>query len=134
MNDLAATIGLVQMKHAKKVIGAFHANGELYSKLLKDIPGVTLIDRVKESYSTYWTYPLLVENRDRVVAALKAEGIASGIVHPRNDTYSIFSKFKRELPGVDYFSAHEMSLPSGWWVTKEDIEKIIIIIIKTIHQ
>jgi uncharacterized protein YlzI (FlbEa/FlbD family) len=25
---------------------------------------------------------------------------------------------------VEYFEKHEISLPSGWWVTKEDVEEV----------
>ena len=60
--------------------------------------------------------------------ALERAGIASAIVHPRNDRYTVFKKFKRSLPGVDYYSARELSLPCGWWVKKEDIKKIVSII------
>lgn len=130
MNDLAATIGLVQMKYIDDILARYNKNGALYNSLLKGIPGVELIERGEGNFPTYWTYALLVENRGKIVAALQAEGVASGVVHPRNDNYSIFSRFKRPLPGVDYFSARELSLPCGWWVEEEDIHNIVEIIKK----
>jgi dTDP-4-amino-4,6-dideoxygalactose transaminase len=132
MNDLAATIGSVQMNYAKDVIGKFNKNGEIYNNLFKDVPGVELITRSEKDYATYWTYVVLVPNRDRIIAALATEGVASGVVHPRNDAYSVFKKFKRDLPGVDAFSARELSLPCGWWVEEEDIKNIVAIIKKNI--
>lgn len=128
MNDISASIGLAQLKHARKIIKKFNQNGELYNKLLNGIRGVTLVERDPRNYPIYWVYTLLVENRDKVMAALENGGIASGVIHPRNDAYSIFKKFKRNLPGVNYYAARELSLPCGWWVTKRDIRKTTEII------
>lgn len=128
MNDLSATIGLAQIKHTKKIVEKFHKNGELYNRFLKGIKRVELIERDSKNYPVYWVYTLLLENRDRVMEALEKEGIASSIVHPRNDVYSIFKKFKRNLPGVDYYAARELSIPCGWWVSNNDIQKIVNVI------
>jgi dTDP-4-amino-4,6-dideoxygalactose transaminase len=128
MNDIAAAIGLVQMRYAKGQIKKFHHNGELYTKLLKDVPGVTLVERDSRDYPIYWVYTLLLENRDAVAAALEKAGVASSVVHPRNDVYSIFKGSKRKLPGVDYYAKRELSVPSGWWVSEKDIRMIAGII------
>jgi perosamine synthetase len=128
MNDFAGSIGLSQIKYTKKITEKFHKNGELYNKLLKGIKRVELIKRDPQNYPVYWVYTLLLENRDRVMEALEKEGIASSIVHPRNDVYSIFKKFKRDLPGVDYYAARELSIPCGWWVTEGDIQRIVNVI------
>ena len=121
MNDISATVGLAQMPFAKKIIEKYHSNGIFYDTLLG-------IKRDERNYPVFWTYTLLVEKRDKVMKALERAGIASAIVHPRNDRYTVFKKFKRSLPGVDYYSARELSLPCGWWVKKEDIKKIVSII------
>ena len=130
MNDIAATIGLEQIKHVYNIVKRFHNNGELYTQLLQGVPGVSLIERNPENYSIYWVYTLLVENRDEISKALEKEGITSSVIHPRNDIYSVFKSFKKTLPGVDYYSARELSLPCGWWVTKKDIKRIVDIIKK----
>lgn len=128
MNDLSASIGLAQIKYTKRIVEKFHKNGELYNKLLKGTKGIEPIERDSNNYPVYWVYTLLLENRDKVMEALEKEGIASSIVHPRNDVYSIFKKFKRNLPGVDYYASHELSLPCGWWVSQKDIQKIVNVI------
>lgn len=128
MNDISATIGLAQIRYARKITDRFNKNGELYNKLLKKVKGVSLIERDPKNHPTYWVYTLLVENRERIMTALGKEGVASGIIHPRNDTYSIFKKSKRDLLGVDYYAARELSIPCGWWVGKSDITNIVKII------
>lgn len=128
MNDLSATLGIVQMKHVKDILKKFNDNGHLYSELLTGVDGVKLIPRNENDFSTHWTYVILVENRDRIIKALEEKGVASGEVHPRNDNYSIFAQFKRDLPGVDYFSSRSLCLPCGWWVQRDDIVNIVNII------
>jgi dTDP-4-amino-4,6-dideoxygalactose transaminase len=132
MNDIAATIGNVIMPHAEEILATYNRNGRLYTKLLAGIPGVTLLNRPEGNFETYWVYTALFEDRARVQAALGEAGIASSVVHPRNDAYSIFASSKRSLPGVDYFSTRELSLPCGWWVSEEDITRITDIIRKSI--
>jgi perosamine synthetase len=130
MNDIAASIGIEQIKHINSIIDGFHRNGNMYSELLKDITGVKVLRRDSEVFSTYWTYTFLAEDRDKLKNYLNNEGIGADQVHPRNDVWSIFSESKRSLPGVDYFSAHEISLPSGWWVKEKDVERICNLIKK----
>ena len=124
MNDIASTIGIEQIKNIEWIIERFHANGEYYSRLLNDIPGVTVLRRNPSAYSSYWTYTFLSEKRDALTSNLNDLGIGAALVHPRNDIWSIFSESKRELPNVDYFTSRELSIPSGWWVEKEDVEMI----------
>lgn len=128
LNDVAATIGVECMKHIEWIIKSFHENGEYYNELLKNISGLKLIKRDPENYSAYWAYCLIVENRSNFIKKLADEGIASDQIHPRNDVYSMFSGSKRKLPGVDYFASREVSIPSGWWVTGKEIERICKII------
>lgn len=128
MNDIAATVGLAELPHTEELVATHHRNGELYTKLLAGASGVTLIARDKKNYPTYWAYTLLVENRDKVVRALEKEGVAAGIIHPRNDVYSIFKGSKRRLPGVEYYAKRELSVPCGWWVTPADVRRIANII------
>lgn len=128
MNDIAATLGISQMRGIKRTIDQYHENGEFYSRLLKGAEGVALVPRDPKNYPVYWVYTLLVEKRGRVMKALKKAGIASGVIHPRNDVYSMFRKSKRLLPGVDYYAKRELSVPCGPWVTKSDIRKIVKVI------
>jgi dTDP-4-amino-4,6-dideoxygalactose transaminase len=128
MNDVAATIGIEQIKYLDEIISAFNRNGLLYSDLLAGTPGIKLIKRYPEDYSTFWAYCLLAENREGLKRKLAESGVAADQIHPRNDVYSSFSASRRKLPNVDYFSERELCLPCGWWVDEEEIRRICAII------
>jgi len=74
--------------------------------------------------SSYWVYSALVVDetvdRDRLLEALNAEGIAAGLVHVPNDVYTAFGKYGADLPGVRRFADRQISLPCGWWLSEED--------------
>lgn len=130
MNDIAATIGIEQMKYAEEIIQQYNRNGSLYSKLLNNIPGIKILRRSAENFPIFWAYTLLAENRNGLIKKLNENGIAAAHIHPRNDVWSIFKESQRELPNVDYFYACELSLPCGWWVNDKEIERIVDIIRK----
>ena len=128
MNDISATIGLEQMKHVDNVIEKFHNNGLLYDKLLKSVKNIELIPRREIDKPIFWTYCFLADRRDDLIKLLNDNGIEAGVVHPRNDNYSVLSDFKKPLPGLDYFATREINLPCGWWINENDIIKIVDII------
>jgi len=128
MNDIAATIGIEQIKYIDEIIEKFNKNGLLYSKLLKGVAGIKLIKRNPEDFSTFWAYCLLAENREGLIRKLGENGIGAMQIHPRNDVYSIFMESRRELPHLDYFSERELSIPCGWWVNEEELLRICNII------
>ena len=132
MNDIAASIGIEAQKDIDMVIEKYHHNGELFTRTLKEmnIPGVTLLRRDPLCYSAYWTYVIMSEKRDALCAFLEENNIAADQNHPRNDVWTIFKDSRRELPGVDFFGARELSLPCGWWVDDEDIFRICDLIKK----
>jgi perosamine synthetase len=128
MNDIAATIGIEQIAHARRIVDVFHANGARYTTLLQGIPGLTTIPVEPGDFETYWAYCLVVENRQALVRKLAEHGVASGQIHPRNDIYSMFGDSRRPLPNTDYFSARELCIPCGWWVGPEEQARIAGII------
>ena len=130
MNDIAATIGIEQMKHMDEIIEGFNRNGLLYTGLLKGVPGIKLIKRDHQDYSTFWAYCLLAEDKKSLERKLHESGIGAGQIHPRNDVYSIFASSRRQLPNVDYFSERELCLPCGWWVDEDKLSDICNIIKK----
>lgn len=128
INDIAAAIGIEQMKHVHEILAKFNANGKCYSELLQGVPGIRLIERDSRDFSTYWAYCLLAEDRPGLIRKLVEHGVAAGQIHPRNDTYSIFTASRQHLPNVDYFAEREVSLPCGWWVSEEELARICDVI------
>ena len=125
LDNIAATIGIEQFKHADALVARYRENGRFYDEFLQRIPGVRLLKRDPDSASAYWAYTLLVERRADLIGKLKEHGIASQRLHVRNDIYSCFGGQRRDLPGVDNFDEHTLSIPCGWWVSDEDRDYVV---------
>ena len=130
MNDLCASIGMENLKHANTIVGAHRANGVYYNDALKDTSGVTLLENDPRKESAYWLYTMRVENRDGFMKYMLENGVATSRVHERNDKHSCVSEFKAELPNVDLVTQDMISIPVGWWVTEESRQHIVDLIKK----
>lgn len=128
MNNVNATIGLVQLEHIRPVIERHIANGRFYDQALQGVPGLDLCTWDAEAEPSYWYYTVLVDSQAEFIRCLEAHGIAASIVHKRNDLHSVFAESRCPLPGVDTFSRRVVHIPCGWWVTNEDREYIVDVI------
>jgi dTDP-4-amino-4,6-dideoxygalactose transaminase len=124
MNNVTATIGLVQLEHAAKVIARHVANGRFFDQALRRVGGLKSCEWEQDAEPSYWFYTVLAERRDDLAKRLTEKGIANSMVHRRNDLHSVFAASKRELPGLDAFYSRVLHIPCGWWVTDEDREYI----------
>lgn len=128
MNNVNATIGLMQLSNIDSIIKSFIDNGEYFDRELQNIPGVELIKYYPGSKPSYWLYTLKVDNRDGFIAKLSENGIMASELHKRNDWHDYLNDFHEILPNLDAFYSRMVHIPCGWWVTKEDRERIVEVI------
>jgi len=133
LNDISAMIGIVNLPDVDGIIGRQREHANAYGAALADFDGVTLpypfgAGAVEDTDQPWWLFTLLVSDRDSFIRFLDERGIASSPVHARNDVHPGFARAVLEempLPGVDYFAAHEVAIPCGWWVTEEERDRVI---------
>ena len=128
MNNINAAIGLEQMKYIRNIISFHKDNGIFYDNNITN-PKIKKLKKDSKSTSSSWIYTLLVDNRDDFRNYLIKNEIASDVVHVRNDNYSVFKEFKKDnLPGADYFCSKMINIPVGWWLSKDDLQKVVNVI------
>ncbi len=125
MNDVIATIGNENLKHADRVIGKHKENAKFYDENLKSVNGVTLLERKPDRESAFWIYSLLVENKTGFMQWMKECGVMVSQVHERNDKHSCVSEYASHLPTLDTVTPRLISIPVGWWVTEEERQYIV---------
>ena len=69
MNDVCATVGIENLKHADDIISKHRENAAYYDKHLQNIDKVTLLKREEGFDSAFWIYSLKVEDRAKFYAA-----------------------------------------------------------------
>lgn len=128
MNDLNASIGRANLKY-----DTVHKRREVarWYKLLKDVPGVTLLEDDPSYRSSYFLYTIKVEKKDDFIKMMKSKGVEVGLPHKRNDKYKIFDYFNSELlPNLDSVYDSLVCIPCGWWLTHEEQQHIVDSIIE----
>lgn len=127
MNNIAAAIGLSNMPHIRKILKKHIDNANTYKKQFTKSKHIKFIKEVKNSNSVYWYYTIILSSkriRNDLEKHLLKKNIDCGQVHVPNDIYSCFKSSEIDLPGVRFFSEHQLSLPCGWWISKKEIENI----------
>jgi len=124
MNNVNATIGLVQLDYIRPVLERHIANGRYFDAALRGIPGLRLCAWDAAAEPSYWFYTVLAERRDDLARRLGELGIGNSLAHKRNDRHSVFAASRCELPGLDRFYDAMLHIPCGWWVDDAARERI----------
>lgn len=130
MNNVNATIGLVQLRHLKDVVATHISNGKFFDQQLTGVPGTELLEYYSHTEASYWFYTLKVDKRDDFCKYMDSHGVTASPLHLRNDRHSLFAESSRELPNLDDFYGRFVHIPCGWWVTSEDRQYIVDLIKK----
>ena len=130
MNNVNATIGLVQLENLEENVCKYIENGKYFDQHLRHIPGITLLPYYTDTEPSYWLYTLKVKNREAFIKLLGDNGIAASPLHLRNDRHSVFNAKEGYTPNLDKFYEEFVHIPCGWWLTEEDKVKIVELIKK----
>lgn len=124
MNDVMATVGIENLKHADSIIGKHRSNAAYYDDHLNGVSGLQLLERSSDCDSAFWIYSMLVDNRAGFMKWMKECGVAVSQVHERNDKHTCVKEYRSMLPTLDSTIGKVVSIPVGWWV-EEDREYIV---------
>ncbi|MCT3834378.1 DegT/DnrJ/EryC1/StrS family aminotransferase [Elizabethkingia anophelis] len=128
MNNVNACVGLVQLENIEEIVQSYISNGKYLDEQLKEVDGIELLSYYPGSEPSYWLYTLKVNGRERLVQKFAENGIMASELHKRNDLHSYLNDHPSHLPNLDDFYRKMLHLPCGWWVTKDDCDKIVDII------
>ena len=124
MNDIAASIGLGNIKTIGQVIKRHREIAKYYSENLKNFDGITFLNYKEDRISSYWFYPILVKERNRFVKSMKSKNIPVSVVHRRIDKNRVF-RSKDKLINQDYFDTMQIALPVNCGMNEKDLSNII---------
>ena len=125
MNNVNATIGLVQLKEIDHILASYVCNGQFFDENLKNIEGIELIHYYPDSIPAYWLYTLKVKRRSDFIKKMSEIGVFASELHKRSDYHEYLNDFSQVLPNLDIFYNEMVHLPCGWWVSPENRELIV---------
>lgn len=129
-SQLHAAVAMAQMPTLSGRLRQTQDNAHRLGSLLTGVPGLRVIDPIRESRSAYWGLMLDIKHRDAMLAELKSQGIQCSALHQRNDRYSGFVAAACELPGTAHAMSHLLTVPCGWWMLPEHLERVSAILLR----
>jgi dTDP-4-amino-4,6-dideoxygalactose transaminase len=141
LNEVQAAYGLLQLKYVDKFIAKRKEITELYYKLLQGVQGIRFLDGMADVSHCYSYFPILIDkerygtSRDELYDKLKKCNIFG-----RRYFYPLISEFepyknlpsatKENLPTATKIAKQVLCLPIYVDLGKNDVERIIKVIIK----
>lgn len=137
MTNIQAAIGCGQIKHVKESVRTKIRIANLYTKLLKNVEGITPPPTRNDIVNTYWMYTVLIEqqfgiNRDKFAMLLKEMGIETRpVFYPIHKQPAYDGYFgSKSFPVAESISNKGINLPSGNTLSNDDIKYVVESIIK----
>lgn len=132
MTEVAAAIGIKQLKKLDKNIEKRRKNAEFLSRKLEEIDGIHVPVIGNGVRNSFHQYPILLDlsrfkyTRDEFVRLLNAQNIGCAVHYPRPLTKQpVFREFADQCPVAEDVSQRILSLPVHPHLTKEDVEKVV---------
>jgi len=127
MNDIAASIGLVQLKKLSKNNKKRFQITKRYNQAFKNINWLTTPIVKSWAKSSHHNYVIKVpaEIRNQLIDYLSAKGIASNVHYLPNHHYPMFNKFPANVPVTEKVWQEIVLLPIFPDLTIQDQNKVI---------
>lgn len=124
MTNVAAVIGLEQLKIVGAAIEKHCRNADRLNQLLADIPGVSPATVIDGDAPSYWLYTLLADDADDAILRLRSAGFDATKVHRPNHLHTIFAAKDANLPNLATFYDRLVHIPCGWWIDDQDLTEM----------
>ncbi|GAA3795799.1 LegC family aminotransferase [Sphaerisporangium flaviroseum] len=125
LNEINAAIGLANLRTVADRVEEHRRNAAFYDAELAGVPGLEPTARVEGQESSFWLYPVKVEDRASFIRKMAAAGVTVSAVVRRNDTHTCLSPGDSALPGLDGVHERVVHIPVGWWLSEDDRAHIV---------
>lgn len=125
MNDLAAAIGLAQLKKLPEFNKRRSKIISSYLEGIRDIQGIEpLLPFAPENYD-YWLFGVRAEKRNELILHLKSKGIATGCHFTPLSTQPLFKPYSGSCPFIEKEADKFITLPLHPDLTDEEVDYVI---------
>jgi dTDP-4-amino-4,6-dideoxygalactose transaminase len=125
MNDINASIGLSNLPHMEELLSKNRYNYQYLYDNLRELKDITLFENKNDRKGSAWLFTMKVQRKNDFIEKMKEFGITTSQVHNRNDINTCVSEFKTILPNLDVLETELICIPTGWWLTQEDLDYMI---------
>jgi len=122
-NDVLAEVGLSNLEGATVNVIKHKENAKYLTNELFDLNIVP--KKYKDSKGSFWLYTIHVPNRDKFISFMADNEISCSPVHARMDKHDCVKEYAVPLHNMTTVANTMCCIPVGWWLTKEDLDKIV---------
>jgi perosamine synthetase len=124
MNDVAATIGLEQLKYFNQTFNRRTEIAKIYSEEFEKLPKTTLLQTKDNRVHANWMFAMHVKDREDFAKHMKNNGIEVTVHNWRNDKYSVFGGLRKDLPNTKKLDDDLICIPLHPKLTDDDVNHI----------
>jgi dTDP-4-amino-4,6-dideoxygalactose transaminase len=125
LNNLNASLALGHLDTLDERLFRVRENVAQLMTGLSGIESIRPISWPSVSKPSFWVWLVCCDRRDHVLRMLKQRGIQCSKLHHPNDAYSGFAPASQVLSGTRVFASEVMGIPCGWWLSGDDISRIV---------
>jgi dTDP-4-amino-4,6-dideoxygalactose transaminase len=130
MDDIRASIGIVQLKKLKDDLIERQRVRRLYLENLSNIDHVIIPFAKNTEFVTNYIMPIVMENstikkREALRNFMHSRGIQTSNHYPALHKFSIYKEYPADLPITDYVCDNEITLPMYGSISEADVKYII---------
>ena len=130
MDDIRASIGVVQMKKLPVDLEMRQKVRKIYVDKLSKVEGVIIPFKNCNEFVSNYIMPIILTNstlekRENVREKMHKAGIQTSVHYPAVHRFSIYRKHKVVLPLTEYVSDNEITLPMYGRLSETEIDYIV---------
>lgn len=129
MDDIRASLGIVQLKKLERDLEKRAQIRQWYCKNLSVIGGIEIPFTDMDDSQSNYIFPIVLKNsdcekRDLFRNKLHEKGIQTSVHYPAVHRFSVYQKYAGKLPNTEYVTDNEVTLPMYAKLQESDIEYI----------
>lgn len=128
-NAIMAALALVQLKYLADDNARRREIVERYNEAFLRLKDVKIVSAPFQNECSFHIYELIVPNREALLSELASYDIYGGVHYRDNTEYSMYSHANGTCPVAHEVSQHLITLPLHMWLTDEDVQKIIDVVV-----
>lgn len=129
MDDIRASIGIVQLKKLKSDLEKRKIIREKYIERLKSLDKIIIPFLSNKNFSSNYIFPIILKDsdvnyREFIRNKLAEAGIQTSVHYPAVHKFSIYQNLDAKLPITEYVSDNEITLPMYSSLSDDEIDYI----------
>ena len=124
LTNVHATLALRAMDDLDIRMARNRANATYLATALADVASLNFVVERPGANGVFWVALVRSTIRAKLMPRLKTLGIPCSMLHQRNDRYTGFRARTRILSGTSTLEQEMFALPSGWWLSQGDLDRI----------